>query len=84
MNKYKISSRKLLKLLEEVRGGGERADQREHRGQADRDDPEGERRPTFLNESTPLISVSEPPYMFSAVTETRPGAARISTIAPKP
>ena len=39
---------------------------------------------TFLNESTPLISVSDPPYMFSAVTETRPRAARISTIAPKP
>ena len=37
-----------------------------------------------MNESTALISVSEPPYMFSAVTETRPSVARISTMAPKP
>ena len=39
---------------------------------------------TRLNESIALIRVSEPPYMFSAVTETRPSADRISTIAPKP
>ena len=31
-----------------------------------------------------LISVSEPPYMFSAVTEISPSAERMSTIAPKP
>ena len=37
-----------------------------------------------LNESIALIRVSEPPYMFSAVTDTRPSAAKISTIAPKP
>ncbi len=39
---------------------------------------------TRLNESIALISVSEPPYMFSAITDTNPSAARISTIAPKP
>ena len=39
---------------------------------------------TCLNESIALISVSDPPYMFSAVTETRPSAEKISTIAPKP
>jgi hypothetical protein len=37
-----------------------------------------------LNESIALIRVSEPPYMFSAVTETRPRVAKSSTIAPKP
>ena len=30
------------------------------------------------------MSVSEPPYMFSAVTDARPIAATISTTAPKP
>ena len=30
------------------------------------------------------MSVSEPPYMFSAVTDTRPSVATISTTAPKP
>ncbi len=39
---------------------------------------------TFRNESTELIRVSEPPYMFSAVTETRPSAARVRTTAPNP
>ena len=38
----------------------------------------------FRNESTALMSVSEPPYMFSAVTETRPSVATMSTTAPKP
>ena len=39
---------------------------------------------TLLNESIALISVSDPPYMFSAVTEIRPSAATMRTIAPKP
>src|SRR4051794_18839177 len=39
---------------------------------------------TFLNESTALISVSDPPYMFSAVTETRPRTANTSAMAPNP
>jgi len=34
---------------------------------------------TRLNESIALISVSEPPYMFSAVTETRPSIEKIRT-----
>ena len=33
---------------------------------------------TFRNESTELSRVSEPPYMFSAVTETRPRVARMN------
>jgi len=39
---------------------------------------------TFLNESIALIRVSDPPYMFSAVTEIRPSTEKIRTIAPKP
>ena len=39
---------------------------------------------TLRNESIALISVSEPPYMFSAVTEMSPSEAKISTIAPNP
>src|SRR5690349_9722519 len=38
----------------------------------------------FLNESIALINVSEPPYMFSAVTEMRPRVEKTSAIAPKP
>ena len=75
----------VVEVAQEVVGGGERADQRQRRGE-----PDGERRGrrpsgvTRLNESIALISVSDPPYMFSAITETSPSAARISTIAPKP
>ena len=36
---------------------------------------------TFLNESIALIRVSEPPYMFSAVTEIRPSVEKIRAIA---
>src|SRR3954464_4613235 len=39
---------------------------------------------TRLNESIALIRVSEPPYMFSAVTETRPSIEKISTALPTP
>src|SRR5436853_146778 len=39
---------------------------------------------TRLNESIALISVSEPPYMFSAVTETRPSIEKIRTAPPNP
>src|SRR5436190_19557720 len=39
---------------------------------------------TFLNESIALIRVSEPPYMFSAVTDTRPSIEKISTALPNP
>src|SRR4051812_42968370 len=38
----------------------------------------------FLNESAALIRVSEPPYMFKAVTESRPSAEKMRTTAPKP
>ena len=39
---------------------------------------------TRLNESNALIRVSEPPYMFSAITEISPSAEKIRMIAPKP
>src|SRR3954465_11915102 len=39
---------------------------------------------TRLNESIALISVSEPPYMFSAGTETRPSIETINTALPSP
>src|SRR5258705_2158934 len=38
----------------------------------------------FLNESIALIKVSDPPYMFKAVTEIRPRVENTRAIAPKP
>src|SRR6201995_5780937 len=35
---------------------------------------------TLRNESTALMSVSEPPYMFRAVTEIKPSAANTRTM----
>src|SRR3954452_2819881 len=37
-----------------------------------------------LKESEALISVRDPPYRFSAQTETRPSAEKIRMIAPNP
>ena len=39
---------------------------------------------TRLKESKALSRVSEPPYMFSAITETRPSAEKTRMIPPKP
>src|SRR6476660_4054670 len=39
---------------------------------------------TFLKESIALIKVSEPPYMFRAVTEMRPSVEKMRAIPPKP
>lgn len=39
---------------------------------------------TRRNESMPLINVSDPPYMFRAMTETSPSADRMRTTVPKP
>ena len=39
---------------------------------------------TFLKESIALIKVSDPPYMFRAVTEMRPSVEKMRAIAPKP
>jgi len=39
---------------------------------------------TFLNESIALIRVSDPPYMFKAVTEIRPSVEKTRAIDPKP
>src|SRR5450432_3993901 len=39
---------------------------------------------TFLRESIPLMRVSDPPYMFSAVTEIRPSAEKTRMTPPKP
>ena len=36
---------------------------------------------TRLNESNALIRVSEPPYMFSAITESSPSAEKTRMIA---
>jgi hypothetical protein len=37
-----------------------------------------------LKESIALIKVSEPPYMFRAVTEMRPSVEKMRAIPPKP
>ena len=39
---------------------------------------------TFFSESIALIRVREPPYMLSAVTETSPKVAKISTTPRSP
>ena len=39
---------------------------------------------TRLNESKALSRVSDPPYMFSAITESSPRAEKTRMIAPKP
>src|SRR4051794_30024128 len=39
---------------------------------------------TLRTESTALMRVSEPPYMFSAVTDARPSTEKINAMAPKP
>src|SRR5690349_90739 len=38
---------------------------------------------TFENESIALIRVSDPPYMFRAVTEIRPSVEKTRAMAPK-
>jgi hypothetical protein len=84
MNRYKTSSRKLLKFPRKffVAASAPTSESAAVRPTVTTRRPRVGR--TFRNESTALIRVSEPPYMFSAVTETRPSVARMSTIAPKP